>query len=125
MSRPLWTFWAYLTPAGGQIVQEWYDEQPEEVQYEVYDSLAYLQNLPNHLWKRPHFDTLGGQGISEIRFKVDGSTYRIYGDFGPERSQYTALAGTDKKVNNQRHVKGEAVKRNKKIQRGEAGVHEF
>jgi hypothetical protein len=35
--------------------------------------------------------------MGEIRFNGDDKTYRIFGFFGPERLQFTLLAGHEKK----------------------------
>jgi hypothetical protein len=123
-----WTFYGYTTPAGGQDVQEWFDGLLDEEQDEVRDVLGYLQKLRRELWKEPKFEPLD-QGISEIKFKVNmlDRIYRIYGAFWPEgkRYSYTFLIGKNKKVDNDRRGKKEAVERLKKLRRKEATVHEF
>jgi hypothetical protein len=128
-----WTFYGYVTPAGGKDVQEWFDGLPEEAQDEARHTLVYLQQLPPNQWSRPEFAPLGDD-IAEIRFKVNVEhqqhTYRIYGTFWPEgqRHSFTFLIGKDKKVKNDKRGKKEAVKRLKKLKlpRYEGGiVHEF
>jgi hypothetical protein len=128
--RISWTFYGYRTPAGGPDVQEWFDGLQEEEQDEVRDRLGYLQKLPPGAWGKPIFEPLGDE-ISELRIKVNvphlKAVYRIYGAFWPEgrRYSYTLLLGKDKKVDNDRRGKREAIKRLKRLRRGEATTHEF
>jgi putative component of toxin-antitoxin plasmid stabilization module len=119
---PLWKFYAYRTPAGNEVVQEWFDAQDDDLKDEIRDSLQYHQNVERHLWKRPGFDELGGEGISEFRFSVRGAKYRI---FGPVRHAYTLLLPAGKDTRNQRHEKNEGKKRKGQLERREASVHEF
>lgn len=126
----VWTFYAYVTPAGGKDVQEWFDGLSEEERDEAGDVIRYLQNLPKHLWVKPDFEPLD-HDISEVRFKVNvlhaKRIYRIYGCFWPEKHRhcYAFLIGKDKKVDNDRHGKGEAIARLKRLRRGEAAVEKF
>ncbi len=125
-----WTFYGYRTPAGRPDVQEWFDELHEEEKDEVRDRLAYLQKLAKASWGKPAFEPLGDE-ISEVRIKVNvphlKAIYRIYGAFWPEgrRYCYTLLLGKDKKVDNDRRGKREAIKRLQRLRRGEATIHEF
>jgi hypothetical protein len=121
-----WTFWGFETARGNRLVQEWYDEQPDGVRDEALDTIGYLQHSSISEWKRPRFDSLE-DGISEIRFKAEGKTYRIYGCFWPEGSRqfYTFLHATDKKVSNDTHGKGIAKDNFGKLRRKEATTHQF
>jgi hypothetical protein len=125
-----WTFYGYITPNGRKDVQEWFDGLLDEEIEEVRDVLGYLQPQPRHLWGKPEFDTLD-HDISEIRLKINvlhaQTTYRIYGAFWPEkrRHSYTLLVGKNKKVDNDRRGKREAIERLKRIRRNEATIHEF
>ncbi|MGA2134107.1 MAG: type II toxin-antitoxin system RelE/ParE family toxin [Bryobacteraceae bacterium] len=128
--RISWAFYGYRTPSGRADVQDWFDSLPDEVKDEIRDRLAYLQKSEISGWCKPEFEHLG-DSISEIRIKVSvphlKAVYRIYGTFWPEgrRYSYTLLLGKDKKVNNDRHGKLEAIKRLKRLQQGEAIIHEF
>jgi hypothetical protein len=125
-----WTFHGYTTPAGGCDVQEWFEDLKVEEQDEVRDRLAYLQKLAPSAWGKPAFEPLGDE-ISEIRIKISvphlQAVYRIYGAFWPEgrRYSYTLLLGKNKKVDNDRRGKREAIERLKRLRRGEATIHEF
>jgi hypothetical protein len=128
-----WTFYGYVTPAGGRDVQDWFNGLPEEARDEARDTLAYLQQLPPSQWVRTDFAPLGDD-IAEIRFKVnvehEQRIYRIYGTFWPEglRYSFTFLIGKDKKVKNDKHGKSEAIKRLKKLKlphNDRGTVHEF
>src|SRR6266568_9357454 len=91
-----WTFYGYVTPAGGRDVQDWLNALSEEERDEARDVLVYLQKLPRNLWPESDFKLLDGD-VSEIRFKVSilhiRRIYRIYGAFWPEkvRHSYTFL----------------------------------
>ena len=125
-----WTFYGYVTPAGGPDVQDWFNSLLPEERDEATDVLAYLQRLPSHLWVKPDFDRLD-HDVSEIRFKVNvlhvQKIYRIYGAFWPEkrRHSYTFLIGKDKKVDNDRRGKKDAIRRLQNLRNGRATVREF
>ena len=125
-----WTFYGYETPARSRDVQDWFDGLLREEQDAAKDILAYLQALPRRLWSKPDFGLLD-HDISEVRVKVNvlhvQRIHRIYGAFWPEgqRYSYTFLIGKDKKVDNDRRGKKEAMKRLKQLRRGEAAIHEF
>jgi hypothetical protein len=119
-----------MTPNRRADVQEWFNALSEDEKDEGRDVLAYLQHQPRHLWGRGGFEVLD-HDISEVRFKVNvlhvQRIYRIYGAFWPERQRYslTFLIGKDKKVDNDRKGKKEAIDRLARLRRGEATIHEF
>jgi hypothetical protein len=123
-----WMFYGYRSPAGRKDVQEWFDSLLDEERDEAKDVLAYLQKVPSKLWVEPDFKHLD-QDISEVRFRVSvlKRIYRIYGAFWPEKTRhvYTLLIGKNKKVDNDRQGKKEAVERLKRLRRKEATIHEF
>ena len=125
---PLWTFHGYVTAAGGQEVQDWFDELQDEAKDEVRDTLAYLEHLPQHLWRKPEYFPLG-DGLSELRFKsnVLNKTIRIYGFFWPKgkRHHYTLLLGTEKTVMNPKGDIRNARKRKAEVEQGKRTIHEF
>lgn len=135
----VWQFFGYETPAGGHIVQEWFDALLPEEKEEALDTLGYLQTLPLHLWSKPEYEPLG-DGLSEIRFKVNSlnEVVRIYGFFWPHLPKekdrhpgvryypaYTFLLGKDKKVKNDKAGVKEARKHKRLIELGKARVHAF
>lgn len=120
----LWTFFGFVTPAGNRAIQKCFDDLPEETRDEIRDVLRYHEVSERHLWRRPAFDELGGEGISEFRFVKVG--YRMYGDFGPPgRHNYTFLWPAEKRVKSDRHAKDQAKRRNGQLERGEASVDVF
>lgn len=124
----IWRFFGYRSSAGNDRVQEWFDALDPEVRDEIRDSLLYYENVERHLWKRrgqQGFDELGGEGISEFRFKISGEWIRIYGDYGPGRHEYIFLHGCEKTVKNDRAGKAVAKDRKRDIERKEASVHVF
>lgn len=126
--EPIWTFYGFLSAGQNRLVQEWFDGLLHEIRDEIRDSLGYYRNVERHLWKRrgqQGFDELGGEGISEFRFKISGQWVRIYGDYGPARHQYTFLHGCEKTAKNDKVGKAVAKQRKKQLERNEASVHEF
>src|SRR5580700_8568548 len=121
-----WTFLGFETAQKNRLVQDWFDGLPEIAQDEARDTLTYLRRASIIEWKRPRFSLLE-DGISEVRFSVEGKTYRIYGCFWPENVQqsYTFLHGTDKKVSNDTHGKGIAKDNLGKLKRKEGNTHRF
>jgi hypothetical protein len=133
----IWAFFGYETPAGGRLVQEWFDDLLPEEKDEALDTIGYLQKLPLSLWAKPEYEPLG-EGLSELRFKVNvlKKIYRIYGFFWPPPPKaelpgqkrypsYTFLHGKLKKVSNDKDGQREARKRMGQIERKEARVHAF
>jgi hypothetical protein len=122
-----WQFLGLQWLNKNQPVQEWFDGLPDEAQAELRDTIRHLQHLPPHLWKKPQFDHLAGEDVTEVRFETATHFYRIYGYFGPkgERQSFTFLLGNDKKIRNDIKGKREATKRRGFVERGEATVHGF
>jgi hypothetical protein len=97
----LWIFRCYVSPAGRDMIDDWYNRQTDDVQSAVDVALEYLRQRPRNEWRRPEFDLLSGKmrSIGEIRLKVD-KQYRILGFFGPGRSDFTMVIGSSKKGRN-------------------------
>jgi phage-related protein len=123
-----WSFYGYITPAGGKEVQDWFDGLPEEAQDEIRDVIGYLEHRPSAQWSGPQFKALGG-GLSELRIKCNelNKTYRIYGFYWPkgQRHSYTLLLGRDKKVKNADADVSQARDRLSEIEQKVATTHEF
>jgi hypothetical protein len=124
-TEALWAFYGFQTAAQNKPIQRWFDGRDDDVRDEIRDSLLYHENVERHLWKRPAFDELGGEGISEFRFKVSGTAYRMYGDFRPRRHEYTFLHADVKTADNDKPGKRIAKDRNGQLDRKEASVHVF
>src|SRR5688572_18211986 len=107
-----WSFFGFVTAAGGEPVQDWYDGLSNDERDEVQDTLVYLSKLPVHLWKKPQFDHLG-DGVGEFRFKANNRVFRIYCFFWPRDRRYscTLLLGAHKTVNNPKQDISDARKR--------------
>jgi len=125
-----WVSYGYMTPNRRSDVQERFDALSEDEKDEARDVLAYLKHMPRHLWCSPAFEILD-HDISEVRFKVNvlhvQRVYRIYGAFWPERKLYsfTFLIGKNKKVDNDRKGKKEAIDRLRRLRSREATIYEF
>ena len=96
----LWTIRCYVSPAGRDVIDDWYGRQSDGVRAALDVTLEYLVQRPRNEWVRPEFDLLSGnmREVGEIRFKVD-KQYRVLGFFGPGRSEFTLLIGASKKGN--------------------------
>jgi hypothetical protein len=115
----------------------WFDGLPEDAKDEIRDLLGYLEKMTATKWRRPEFDPLeGDSGISELRAsntssenngEIKTAIRRIYGFFGPKerKRSYTFLHGAEKIVGNDKNGKRIARERLKRLERGEATVHEF
>ena len=132
-----WTFLGFESLKEGRPVQTWFDGLPEEEKDEIRDTLVYLEKIIDRRWPEASYDPLSGAGgISEIKVPefrrlrhglVQRITLRIYGFFGPnsQKSAYTFLHGTDKKVRNDTKGKSIGKRRLDELLRGEATVHRF
>jgi hypothetical protein len=95
----LWTFRFYVSASGRAVVQDWYDDQIDDVQAKFDTVLEYLSQRKRHEWGRPEFAPLTGKyaGLGEFRFDFGKLEYRPIGCFGPGRSDFTILIGATKK----------------------------
>ena len=123
-----WRFFGLLWSTDNKPVQDWFDLLPEDAKDEARDTFGYLQHLPIAAWKKPQFDPLKGEEVSEVRFETATHFFRVYGYYGPNsrgRQVYTLLLGHDKKSRNDKAGKREATKRKRSLDRGDAQTHEF
>jgi Phage derived protein Gp49-like (DUF891) len=131
-----WQFLGFESVGDGRVVQDWFDNLPDDVRDEIRDLLGYLEKMTDRLWKKPEFDPLAGAGgISELRPKdvsvevggrIEAKTYRIYGFFPKDRPHtYIFLCGKRKDVKNDEPGKRVAKRRLEQLIRGEATVHKF
>jgi hypothetical protein len=122
-----WQFCGFQWPNGNRPVQDWFDGLLDDAKEELRDTIRHLQHLPYHLWKKPQFDRLAGEGVTEVRFDTATHVYRIYGYCGPkgQRQSFVFLLGNDKKARNDPKGKAEAAKRLGYIERDQATVHGF
>jgi len=123
-----WRFFGLEWLNGNRPVQDWFDGLPVEAKDEARDTFGYLEHSPITAWKKPKFDPLRGEEVSEVRFGTETHTYRIYGCYGPDylgRQVFSLLYGHDKKTGNDREGKREATKRRRLVERREAVVHAF
>jgi hypothetical protein len=128
-----WDFPGYTSEDEGQPVQDWIDSLSDDALDEVVNLLNNQAVLPKGLWARPEFDPLKGEcGISELRAnEVRGPSgaeiIRLYGWFGPRRTDYTILHGTNKGkgAKNDRIGKQIACERLARLRAGKAGPQEL
>jgi hypothetical protein len=90
----MWAIRVYRSASGRSHVKDWYDGLPESTRGTVWAKIRFLKQQPRHYWKRPQFDELhgDGNGLGEIRFKLDNVQNILIGYFGPERMEFTIVA---------------------------------
>jgi hypothetical protein len=121
----LWRFMDYRSPAGNNLIEEWYQDLPDEAQAEFDVTLKTLSISQN--WRgMPEFKALGREGLCEIRFAANNIQYRPAGFFGPWPKCFSIYVGCHKKgkVYNPPDAFELAIKRRGKVLRGEAGLDE-
>jgi hypothetical protein len=92
----LWRFMDYCSPAGNNLIEEWYWGIPDEARAEfdvVLKTLAIAED-----WRgMTEFKSLGIDGLCEIRFKALNVQYRPAGFFGPGAKCFSIYVGCKKK----------------------------
>jgi hypothetical protein len=115
----------FYSPAGNNLIEEWYLDQPEEAQAEFDVTLKGLAITED--WRGlPEFKSLGIDGLCEIRFKAAKVQYRPAGFFGPGAKCFSIYVGCYKKgkVYSPPDAFDLAMKRRGKVLRGEASLRE-
>src|SRR5262245_49772942 len=81
----LWEIRSYLSPAGGDEMRAWYEQQSTKVQTKFASRLKTLAQLELPEWRPPLFRWLHDEchPLGEIRFKALGVQYRPLGFRGP------------------------------------------
>ena len=121
----LWKFMDYCSPAGNDLIEEWYLDLPEEAQAEFDVTLKALSIVED--WREmSEFDSLGREGLCEIRFKSANVQYRPAGFFGPGAKCFSIYVGCQKKgkVYSPPDAFDLAIKRKGKVARREASLRE-
>lgn len=120
----VWKFMDYCSPAGNNLIQEWYENLPPQARADFDTTLKTLSITLN--WRDlQQFKSLK-KGLGEIRFKSAGIQYRPAGYFGPGTRTFTIYVGCHKKQNI--YVPPDAfnlaAKRKAKIEAGEGSLRE-
>jgi hypothetical protein len=121
----LWRFMDYCSPARNNLVEEWYQDLPEEAQAEFDVTLKVLSIVQD--WRgMAEFKSLGLDGLCEIRFKALNVQYRPMGYFGPGAKRFSIYVGSKKKgsVYTPPDAINLADKRRGSVRRGEASLRE-
>jgi hypothetical protein len=121
----LWRFMDYCSPAGNNLIEEWYQDLPGEAQAEFDVTLKNLSITED--WRgMAEFKSLGLDGLCEIRFKVLNVQYRPVGFFGPGAKCFSIYVGCRKKgsIYTPPDAFDLAAKRKGKVLRGEAYLRE-
>jgi len=114
------------------VAEDWLDglgNRRTEVAIELRVLLSFLRQLPRDQWEMPMYrQTLQGYPkIGEIRFKLFGTQFRVFGFFGPSSGIYTLLGGaTEKKPRyNPANAIDSADKMRERVLKGERAIEEF
>ena len=95
----MWAIRVYRSANGRNQVRDWYDDLSAENRGAVWAKIRFLKQQPRHYWRRPQFDELhgDGDGLGEIRFKLDRVQNRLIGFFGPDRTEFTIVVHATEK----------------------------
>src|SRR5438270_912131 len=87
-----WAFRCYCSLAGIDVIDEWYQAQPDKLKAKFDTRMRYLQQQPRSAWVRPYFDTLSGDcaGLGEVRFEWKNVQYRPIG-FSSGQLEFTLV----------------------------------
>lgn len=108
-----WSFKDYWTEDGRNLIQEWYEDQGEEVQAAFDGTLLRLRTVDDWLDRKvKEFDLLRKQhnGLGELRFCVWGNhpgtgklfrrRFRPAGIWRPKKREFILLLGCEKRDGN-------------------------
>jgi hypothetical protein len=110
-----------MTARDRPIVQEWFHEDLDEDNREdIRGRVAYLANVPQHLWLPPHFKHFGNRR-GELR---GANALRIYGWFRDDE-HFLFLNGEVKEKNHDRRGMRTAELRLKEFLKDNGSFHEF
>jgi len=121
----LWRFLDYCSPAGNNLIEEWYLDLPVVAQAEFDVTLKTLAISED--WRGlSEFKCLGRGGLCEIRFVAGKIQYRPAGLFGPGPKTFSIYVGCKKKgkVFDPPDAFELALKRSGRVLRGEASLRE-
>jgi len=115
----------FCSPAGNDLIEEWYLDQLPEVQAE-FDVVLKTLSITRDWRELQEFKHLGRDGLGEIRFKAGKTQYRPAGFFGPGEKCFSIYVGCSKKngIYNPPNAFDLAIKRRGKVMRGEATLRE-
>jgi len=115
----------YCSPAGNNLIEEWYLGLPEEGQA-AFDVTLKALSITEDWREMSEFKSLGMNGLCEIRFKSGNVQYRPAGYFGPGPKCFSIYVGSYKKgkVYNPPDAFDLAKKRKGNVARGEASLYE-
>jgi hypothetical protein len=115
----------YCSPAGNDLIEEWYLDLADEAQTEFDVTLKILSIAED--WRgMAEFKSLGLEGLHEIRFKALNVQYRPAGYFGPGAKCFSIYVGCKKKgsIYTPPDAFDLAAKRKGKVSRREAFLRE-
>lgn len=114
-----WRFFDYCSGAGNDLIEDWYQDLPEDAQADFDTTLKVLSATED--WRGlKEFKMLRRCGLGEIRFRTANVQYRVAGFFGPGARTFSLFAGCQKKqkVYDPPDSFGLAMERRKRLNRG-------
>lgn len=115
----------YCSPAGNNLIEEWYWDLPDEAQAE-FDVVLKVLSITEDWRGLSEFEVLGREGLCTIRFRAGKVQYRPAGFFGPGAKCFSIYVGCKKKggVYTPPDAFDLAMKRRARVLRGEASLRE-
>jgi hypothetical protein len=97
MKRTRWSIRCFQD-SSGDIIDDWYRQQPEELQAKFDTQLRYLREQPPANWCPPYFKALQREckGLGEVRFEFHNVQYRPLGFFAGQLEFILVLVATKK-----------------------------
>ncbi len=96
-----WSIRCFVEEKGNgsiDVIDAWYEAQPEELQAKFDTRIRYLREQPPANWTRPYFSVLEREcdGLGEIRFEFRNIQYRPLGFFSAKLEFVLLLVPTKK-----------------------------
>lgn len=92
MTNELWSFYDFIDARGANAIKEWRDGVSDAVRAALDAKIDMLHGLSHDRWRRPLVGKLEGhEEVYELRFKEDGTAWRILFCFGPRPGEATFL----------------------------------
>jgi hypothetical protein len=93
----LWRFMDYCSPAGNDLIEDWYQGLSPSAKAD-FDTVLKTLAITNDWRGLKQFKMLKG-GLGEIRFKTENVQYRPAGFFGPGEHTFSIYVGCTKMQN--------------------------
>lgn len=93
-----WIFFEFVSDAGEAQFSLWLHAQPEEAQAAIDTRIVMMMRLSKQQWSSKWIQPYKGYDkLLELRITQNKIQYRPLGCFGPDRQEFTILAGAKEK----------------------------